>query len=400
MTVRPLSVPPARARGKELAASPAVQLFWDRSGLAAGGNPTAAQNAAAARICRRLDGLPLAIELAAARAQVMSVKALADALDDTVGALLEPGGEPEEGLVDRVVGWSYRLLTPSSSASSPGCRCSSGSATSRRRRSAATSTRRWRCSTHWPRWPRSPWSAACTRRRSRPGSCCCGWSGSSLRRSWRIAGETDLARRRHADYVTGMTAEAASHLASVDQEPWLRILDAESGNIRVAVDFLTATDPESALRLVRHLWRWCYLRGRYTEGRTWMRGALAAGADAPAELRAPVLAGAGMLSFLQCDYEVARGKLTQGLALYESLGDDEGTAYCLTRLGSIARELGDYDTAETQHRRSLSIAERLGRDQLIATELNYLSFVAWLRRRPRHGRRAGRCGHAPAAARW
>ena len=112
VTVRPLGVPPARARGKEVAASPAVQLFWDRSGLAAGGSPTAAQNAAVARICRRLDGLPLAIELAAARAQVMSVKALADALDDTVGALLEPGGEPEEGLVDRVVGWSYRLLTP------------------------------------------------------------------------------------------------------------------------------------------------------------------------------------------------------------------------------------------------------------------------------------------------
>ena len=112
VTVRPLSVPPARARGKEVAASPAVQLFWDRSGLAAGGIPTAAQNAAAARICRRLDGLPLAIELAAARAQVMSVKALADALDDTIGALLEPGGEPDESLVDRVVGWSYRLLTP------------------------------------------------------------------------------------------------------------------------------------------------------------------------------------------------------------------------------------------------------------------------------------------------
>ena len=156
------------------------------------------------------------------------------------------------------------------------------------------------------------------------------------------SGEADLARRRHADYVVGLTAEAAEHLASADQERWLRVLDAEAGNIRLAVDFLTATDPEAALQLVRHLWRWCYLRGRYTEGRTWMRGALAAGDDAPAELRAPVLAGIGMLSFLQCDYEVARGKLTASLALYEELGDDEGTAYCLTRLGSIARELGDY----------------------------------------------------------
>ena len=174
------------------------------------------------------------------------------------------------------------------------------------------------------------------------------------------------------------------------------MLDAESANIRRAIDFLTSTDPGSALRLVRHLWRWCYLRGRYTEGRTWMRGALAAGADAPAELRAPVLAGAGMLSFLQCDYEVARGKLTQSLDLYEQLGDDQGTAYCLTRLGSIARELGDYETAEAQHRRSLEIAERLGDEQLIATELNYLSFVAWLRGDLDGSRRARGRGHAPA----
>ena len=112
VTVRPLALPPAGARGRDLASSPAIQLFWDRTGLAGGGAPTAAQNAAAARICRRLDGLPLAIELAAARARVMSVSDLANALDDTVGALLEPDGDPDDGLVERVVGWSYRLLTP------------------------------------------------------------------------------------------------------------------------------------------------------------------------------------------------------------------------------------------------------------------------------------------------
>ena len=379
VTVRPLDLPPAGAQGQELTSSPAVQLFWDRSGLSGGGAPTAAQNAAAARICRRLDGLPLAIELAAARARVMSVGALADALDDTVGALLEPGGEGEEGLVDRVVGWSYRLLTPLEqrvlSRLSVFIWFSHGSA-------AAV------CGDlHTPIEVLDALTSLAAK------SLVSRMYGAEeptrfvllrlvrefARGQLDAAGETELARRRHADYVTALAAEAATHLSSVEQEHWLRTLDAESGNIRAAVDFLTVTDPESALRLVRHLWRWCYLRGRYTEGRTWMRGALAAGADAPAELRAPVLAGAGMLSFLQCDYEVARGKLSQSRALYEQLGDDQGTAYCLTRLGSIARELGDYETAEAQHRRSLEIAERLGDGQLIATELNYLSFVAWLR---------------------
>ncbi|HEY5787723.1 MAG TPA: tetratricopeptide repeat protein [Microlunatus sp.] len=379
VTVRPLAVPPARARGRELAASPAVQLFWDRSGLAAGGIPTTAQNNAAARICRRLDGLPLAIELAAARAQVMSVKALADALDDTVGALLEPGGEPDESLVDRVVGWSYRLLTPVEQHVL--ARLSVFIWFSHESATAVCGD------VYTPLEVLDALASLATKSlvsRMYEAEEPARFVLLRLVREFaqdqlEVAGETDLARRRHADYVIGLTAEAATHLSSADQEHWLRVLDAESGNVRAAVDFLTVTDPESALRLVRHLWRWCYLRGRYTEGRTWMRGALAAGADAPAELRAPVLAGAGMLSFLQCDYEVARGKLTEGLALYENLGDDEGTASCLTRLGSIARELGDYDTAETQHRRSLSIAERLGHDQLIAAELNYLSFVAWLR---------------------
>jgi predicted ATPase/DNA-binding XRE family transcriptional regulator len=377
--VRPLAVPPARARAKEVGASPAVQLFWDRAGLAAGGAPTQAQNAAAARICRRLDGLPLAIELAAARTQVMSVGALADALDETVGVLLETGGDPDQGLIDRVVGWSYRLLTPVE-----------------QRILARLSVFIW--------FSHESATAVCGDAYTplQVLDALSSLAAKSLvsrmyeaeeparfvllqlvrefaRAQLDASGETDLVLRRQADYVIALTGEAAEHLTSAEQERWLRILDAEAGNIRVAVDFLTATDPEAALRLVRNLWRWCYLRGRYTEGRTWMRGALAAGVDAPAELRAPVLAGAGMLSFLQCDYEVARGKLTASLDLYEELGDDEGTAYCLTRLGSIARELGDYPTAEAQHRRSLAIAERLGDEQLIATELNYLSFVAWLR---------------------
>ena len=377
--VQPLLVPPARSKAREIAASPAVQLFWDRAGLVAGAKPSTAQHGAAARICRRLDGLPLAIELAAARTQVMSVGALADALDETVGALLEPSGDSEQGLVDRVVGWSYRLLTPTE-----------------QRVLARLSVFIW--------FSHESATAVCGDAYS-PLEVLDALSSlaakSLVSRMYEAEeparfvllqlvrefartqldgfGETDLAQRRHADHVLSMTAEAAQHLWSSDQERWLRLLDGEAGNIRLAVDHLTEHDPEAALRLVGNLWRWCYLRGRYTEGRAWMRGALTAGVDAPPELRAPVLAGAGMLSFLQCDYEVARAKLSEALALYELLDDDGGAAYCLTRLGSIARELGEYVEAETLHRRALALAERLADEQTVAMELNDLSFVAWLR---------------------
>lgn len=384
--VPPLSVPPPEADGDTAFRSPAVQLFWDRALTAAGTSPTAEQIDAAGRICRRLDGLPLAIELAAARTQVMSVIALADALDDTVdalddtlGALLDSPGRRQESLIDRVVGWSYRLLTETEqriltrlsvfvwfSHESAASVCADSYTSLEVLDALSSLAAKSLISRMYEQEEPARFLLLQLVRE---------FARSELEAS----GESALARRRHADFVTELAAEAAGHLTSADQEPWLQLLDAEAGNIRIAVTHLTETDPAAALQLVRHLWRWCYLRGRYTEGRTWMRGALAAGVDAPAELRAPVLAGIGMLSFLQCDYELARGKLSQGLALYEELGNDEGTAYCLTRLGSIARELGDYDLANTLHRRSLAISEQLTDPQRAAAELNYLSFVAWLR---------------------
>ncbi|MDN5762768.1 MAG: tetratricopeptide repeat protein, partial [Microlunatus sp.] len=376
--VRPLRLPTARARADEIADSPAVQLFWEHAGLVVGTTPSPVQNAAAARICRRLDGLPLAIELAAARTQVMSVGALADALDKTVGALLEPGGQSELSLVDRVVGWSYRLLTPTEqrvlSRLSVFVWFSEESATEV-------------CADAYPR-PEildalSSLAAKSLVSRMYEAEEPARFVLLQLVRQFARAqldasGETMSVQRRHADYVASVAAAAAPNLVTADQERWLRSLDAEVANIQLAVDHLTETDPDAALGLVGNLWRWCYLRGRYTDGRTWLRGALAAGVAAPPELRAPVLAGAGTLSFLQCDYEIAHGQLVEGLTLYEELGDDAGAAYCLSRLGSIARERGDYATAESLHRRALSIAERIGDEQAAATELNYLSFVAWL----------------------
>ena len=379
MVIRPLGTPDVGASSTQIAEAPAVQLFWDRSGLATRSRPTARQYAASARICRRLDGLPLAIELAAARAQVLSVGSLADALDDTVGSLLEPESTSKDSLIERVVSWSYRLLSPAE-----------------QRILARLSVFIWFShesaaavcddlySTHEVLDALSSLAAKSLVSRMYEATDPARFVLLRLvrefaRQQLEASGDAAMTYRRQATYVTKVTAEAAEHLTSAEQEHWLRVLDAEAGNIRLAMDYLTANDPEGALRLARHLWRWCYLRGRYTEGRSWMRGALDAAAAAPAELRAPVLAGAGMLSFLQCDYEVARETLSQALALYEELGDDTGMASCLTRLGSIARELGDYTTAERRHRRSLAIAQQLDDEQMVATELNYLSFVAWLR---------------------
>jgi tetratricopeptide (TPR) repeat protein len=132
------------------------------------------------------------------------------------------------------------------------------------------------------------------------------------------------------------------------------------------------------LRLAGSLWRFCYLHGRYEEGRGWLEGALATGEDAPSHARAKAHLGAGALTFLQCDYDRAREQLQEALALYRLLEDDRGVASASQMLGSIARERGEYERCEALHEESLNLYRKLGDEIGEARSLNYLAYVAWL----------------------
>jgi tetratricopeptide (TPR) repeat protein len=136
-----------------------------------------------------------------------------------------------------------------------------------------------------------------------------------------------------------------------------------------------------AIRLAGGLWLFCYLRGHYAEGSDWLERALAL-VDHQPELqsaKAKALLGAGMLAFLQCEYDVATTRLEAALAQYEELNDTAGTALAMQRLGSVARERGDYVTAENLHCRSYDLFENLGDRAGMAWAHNQLGFVAWLR---------------------
>ena len=102
--------------------------------------------------------------------------------------------------------------------------------------------------------------------------------------------------------------------------------------------------------MVAALGRWCYLRGRYTDGRSWAAAALRAAPEAPISLLAPALQLAATLAFLQCDYADAKAMAERAHDLYRRTDDRAGVAWSTARLGSIARELGDYDRSEALHR--------------------------------------------------
>jgi tetratricopeptide (TPR) repeat protein len=184
--------------------------------------------------------------------------------------------------------------------------------------------------------------------------------------------------RRHAEYYRDLVEEAAPRLTGHDQHEWLMIIDREVGNIRPAITWSIQHKPEIAMRTVAALGRWCYLRGRYTDGRRWASSALRAWADAPSALRAPVLVLAGTLAFLQCDYAEAKPLVEKAQALFATTGDRAGLAWSIGRLGTIAREQGRYEESAELHREALRLAQEAGDDHDAAVQLNYLCFLAWL----------------------
>ena len=287
----------------------AVRLFEDRARLVAPAFAvTHANRAGVVEVCARLDGLPLAIELAAARMRVLSVRQLAERLGDVLGVLT--GGArsapARHQALRATLDWSHDLLAADERAVF--------------RRLAVFS---------------GGFSLAAAERVAGFGDITVGrvldllarLADKSLlrvdqeryqllatiheyaREQLTAAAETDQACRAHLAYYTQF-AEAAGprvdEATAIELEGELDQLDVERANLRAALDFARQSgDAMAALKIVGQLGRYAHLRGHYQEIRQWMDVAVTAGASAPAGLRACALLGSGRLAYLQCDYEPA-----------------------------------------------------------------------------------------------
>ena len=379
-----LSLPDVREEmvPEQLMRHESVRLFVERAEAVAPGFGLGEQNApAVARICQRLDGIPLAIELAAVRIRVLSASQIAARLDDRF--LLLTGGSrvalPRQRTLLATMDWSHELLSENERALFR------------------------RISVFANGFTLEAAEAVCSEDGVGHGEILdllCRLVDKSLvlvgRRgddsryrmletvgqyaSEKLEGAAEEAsiRSRHADFFLRLAERAEPALSGPDQGEWLDRLDAEVGNLRAAMAyFLEAEDTEADLRLASALWGFCHARGHYEMGRAWLEDALSNSGD-PTPLRAGALTGAGFLAFLQCDYGRAREHLEQSLTLYEDLADRRGVAEVKDVLGGLAREQGDYERARTLHEESLALWRELEDEHGIAESLYYLGLTAWL----------------------
>ena len=388
----PAAVPAARRRRRDgdrgrTGRLDAVRLFEQRAQLVRPSFRVTDGNAAAVlHICDRLDGLPLAIELAAARIRILPAAQLAERLDD-IFAVLTGGARnaPRRHQALRAtLDWSYDLLTADERAVFRRLAAFSGGFT-------------------------LPAAEQVTAGGGIPGRDILDLLTRLAEKSLLRVEQPDGGARYHLlatirDYARERLAEAAeeepvrqAHLRYftefaeragplVDQgatpqalERELDRLDTERPNLRTALDFARESgSSEAALRLAGQLGRYAYLRGHYHEIRQWMDEAVLDGADGPAALRAKALLGSGRLALLQCDYVPAVRRLEAALRLYRELGDPGGIASALQVLGSVAREQGSYARSARLHAESLAIAAASGDRRAVAGAHGYLGFVSWL----------------------
>ena len=357
----------------------AVRLFIERTLLVKPAFAVTHANAPAlAQVCHRLDGIPLALELASARMRSLSVEEINDRLSNRFRLLT--GGDrtatPRQQTLRGLVDWSYDLL------------------------SGQEKTLLARLSVFAGGWTLAAAEAVCgfdpveewevldllTSLADKSLVSAEEENGATRYRMLETlrqyaaekcesADETGPVRSRHRDWFLALAEEAEIQLKGPDQAAWLSRLETEHDNLRAALDWCaTYTEGEAGLRLAGALWRFWQIRGHFTEGREHLARALGRASSRTAA-SAKAHSGAGNLALFQGDTAAARSLNEQSLAISRESGDAPGVAYALNYLGYIARSQGDPVSARTQYEESLAISRRFGDKYLTASVLYNLGYV-------------------------
>lgn len=358
----------------QLADNPAVQLFVDRAHSVAPSFALTRENAATvAAICRRLDGLPLALELAAARARLLSPTELLARLDRALPLLA--GGARDlpdrQRTMERAIGWSYDLVAPDEA---------------RLFRALATFTGGWEYAAAEAIDPESDVLLLLSALVEQAlVLVALGKDGEPRYRmlepvrqyaALRLAesGEAAAAQQRHANFYLTLAANADAGLRSSEQAAWLDRLEREHDNLRTALTWAAHTGAvDAGLRAAGALSRFWWTRGHLNEGRRWMDRLLALPDPSPTTSRAEALNGAGNLAFLQGDYAAARRFHEDSLALRRDFGDQRGIAGSLNNLGLLATQAGDLAGGQALYTEAIAINQATGNRTWEATSLGNLA---------------------------
>ncbi len=361
----------------------AVRLFIERALAVHPSFKVTNKNApAVAEVCHRLDGIPLAIELAAARMKHLSVAELLARLDDRF-RLLTGGSRtalPRHQTLRATIDWSHDLL------------------------SEREQTLFRRLAVFRGGWSTELAEAACSDDFLDCGDVLDvlaslvdqslvamdeddGHARQRFLRSVRTYaherlvehGEIALVRARHLALFRDLAEEAEPELTGPDQLVWLDRLELEHENLRAALDFARSPDaePGDLLRLACVLGRFWHARGYLSEGSAYLEAALERGGSVEPRYRAKALTWAGNLAYELGEFAVARAHHEENLAIQRELGSEQGVAGCLGNLGLLALRQGEYAEARNLLDETLAIAEKLGDEWTVALTHNNLGLIAF-----------------------
>ncbi|MDQ5853440.1 MAG: tetratricopeptide repeat protein [Chloroflexota bacterium] len=361
----------------------AVRLFVERAQDARHDFRITPENAPAiAEICSRLDGLPLAIELAAARVRLLPPQAILGRLASRL-TLLTGGARnlPErQQTLRRAIDWSHDLLDERDkllfrrlAVFAGGCTFEAVAGVCDPDGTLVVDVldgveslvnqsllRETETTSGEPRFTML--------------QTICEYALERLEAS----GEAATLQHQHAGFYLALAEEAEPHLKGAQQVAWLERLETEHDNLRAALHrSMESGDTASALRLAGALaWFW-RLRGYLTEGRAWLDRALALPEAAERSLaRARALSGAGTLAMLQGDLGTAQDRLEESIELFRAWKDQRGLAFALRTLGIVQQFRGDLAGARALHEQSIALYREEGDRWGIAMARMMLGFLA------------------------
>jgi len=377
-----------------LSSNPSLALFAQRAAAVKPDFRLDQENAAIiAEICARVDGLPLAIELAAARVKMLSPARLLARLESRLGLLTTGSRDlPErQQTLRNAIGWSFDLL------------------------SEAEQRLLRRLAVFWGGCTLEGAEAVCNTANDL-GSDIFEVMSSLVEQSLmqqrdqgneeprfrmletireyalerlRESGEEERTKRAHAAYCLVLAEEGNPEMNDVDRAAWLARCDIEHDDFRAALDWLFhSKDLDWSFRLCLALFRFWDMREHLTEGRDRLQILLQLAGDRYPRERAKVSQGLGALSTAQGDFQAATHFLEQALSIYQALNDYSGIAVSLNALGVLERDSGEYAAAQQNFEQSLAYWRKVNDRSAIARCLHNLANVSRIRGDYDHARSA------------
>jgi predicted ATPase/DNA-binding SARP family transcriptional activator len=333
--------------------APSVRLFVDRAAAALPTfRVTPGNRLAVIRLCRALDGIPLALELAAARLNLMTVEQLVERLDDRF-RLLTGGSRtalPRHRTLRAILDWSYGLLSNPERALFRRLSLFVGGFTLESAEAVCVGPPITREQVLQVLSELVDKSLVIV---SRPEPSHARYRlletvGHYAREKLVEFGEAADVRRAFTEHVVGIVEQAGERLLrGPDEGKWFWVIGQEYDNLRGIMSYAESLgDTVTMARVAGWIWPFWWTHGYVAEGRQWLQSLLARRASLPDDLRARVLHAAGRLMVLQGDYDAAASALEESLSVSRELGDLAGTADSLSSLGMVASYRQDHDAAD------------------------------------------------------